>query len=72
MKDKSALGLQFVQDYIAQNVKGKLRTTTGGVLNRDDFILVQKIMEIYAKVLLYNTRIKHQEERAAFLENKNP
>ena len=72
MKDKSALGLQFVQDYIAQNVKGKLHTTTGGVLNRDDFILVQKIMEIYAKVLLYNTRIKHQEERAAFLENKNP
>ena len=41
-------------------------------MNRNDFITIQKIMEIYAKSLLYNIRIKHQEERIAYLESKSP
>jgi len=38
-------------------------------LKKEDFSVIQKTMEIYAKVLLYEVRLKHQQERVKLLES---
>jgi hypothetical protein len=44
--------------YAEENLKNKLRTQKG-LLTREDFNHVQKVMEVFAKTLLYKTRIEH-------------
>jgi hypothetical protein len=53
--------------YSEENLKNKLRTNKG-LLPREDFNHVQKVMEVYAKALLYQIRIDHQEQRYQYLE----
>lgn len=43
---------------------GNCIATEKGLLKREDFEHVQKIIEIYSKALLVDVRAKHQAERA--------
>ena len=38
---------------------------------RSDFNQVQKGMEMYAKCVLYETRLAHQEQRIGYLRNED-
>lgn len=51
-------GLAYIEQYIKENITNKIKLD-GGLLSRGDFNHVQKVMEIYAKCLLYDTKIKH-------------
>ena len=39
-----------------------------GILTRSDFNMINKLMEIYAKCMLYDIKIKHQEDRIEILK----
>lgn len=42
-----------------------------GLLHRSDFNHLQKVMEVYAKCLLYETRLQHQLERIPYLQKND-
>lgn len=55
-------GTEWLREVIAKeiNVGGKPLTTINGcLLRREDFTKLQKVMENYAKILLYDVRINH-------------
>ncbi|CDW72289.1 UNKNOWN [Stylonychia lemnae] len=62
-----------VNEYIQnQLLKGEpLKTTEDLLLKKEDFHSIQMAMELYAKVLLYESRVKGQEERIQFLERND-
>lgn len=58
--------------YINAHLSGENQLKTEyGLLKREDFNHVQKIMEVYAKCLLYEKRVKHQKERLSLLQNQD-
>lgn len=48
-----------------------LKTTEHKLLKQEDFGNIQRAMELYAKVLLYEMRLKHQEERLSILSKND-
>eukprot|EP00347_Sterkiella_histriomuscorum_P020740 403336654 len=64
---------EWVKEFIEKELlKGEpLKTTESKLLRQEDFQTIQRSMEIYARVLLFEMRIKHQEERQKILESKD-
>ena len=58
--EKETQGAAWMRKYVQENLSGQLRAEKG-VLQRVDFNHLQKVMEVYAKCLLYQIRIRHQE-----------
>lgn len=63
-------GKEWMIKYVNEHLTGKLRTEKG-VLNRQDFNHILKVIETYVKALLYDLRNKHQDERVEMLRNKD-
>ena len=63
---KEKQGQAWMRKYVEEHLSGQLKAQYG-ILQRVDFNTLQKVMEVYAKCLLYQIRIRHQEQRIPIL-----
>lgn len=62
-------GKEWMIKYVSEHITGHLRAEKG-LLNRDDFNHILRVIETYVKTLLFEVRDKHQFERIDYLTNE--